>query len=283
MQLTLSPPSVSRSGRRGKFSERGDPPVNSVSFQKSLRYLDPELPREERLLKLSAFLEEARQLAVVPVSGFRVGAAALSPSGAVYLGANQEFAGLPLNFTVHAEQAAMVNARSHGEKKLIAVAVSSSPCGHCRQFLQELRAPLTIFVNGQAKELSYYLPQGFTLDSSGKNLLSDGAPIETNSAEEAAAESARRSYSPYTGTRSGMALQCGSGKIYAGSLLESAAYNPTLTALQCALTLRALENASDPVKTAVLAECGKTPLTPLFRSLMLKIAPSAQLHIVTIR
>ncbi|MGI6075226.1 MAG: cytidine deaminase [Pyramidobacter sp.] len=257
--------------------------MSSEISRRSLRFIEPTLPESERPLRLSLFLKEARQLATVPVSGFRVGAAALAPSGAVYLGANQEFEGLPLNFTVHAEQAAIVNARSHGEKRLLSLAVSSSPCGHCRQFLKELASPLAIVLDGQAQDLSDYLPRSFALDSGEKNLLSDGALIEANSAEEAAMTSAKCSYSPYTKTRSGVALQCRSGKIYAGSLLESAAYNPTLTALQCALTLRALENSSDPIETAVLAERGKTSLAPLFPSLMLKIAPFAQLKILELQ
>ncbi|MBO5493516.1 MAG: hypothetical protein J5974_09330, partial [Pyramidobacter sp.] len=81
--------------------------------------IDLNLPREKIAAELSAFLARAAELACVPVSGFRVGAAALGASGRVWLGANLEFAGLPLNFTVHAEQAAVLNARSHGETKLL--------------------------------------------------------------------------------------------------------------------------------------------------------------------
>ncbi|MBP5211685.1 MAG: hypothetical protein J6Z30_02390, partial [Pyramidobacter sp.] len=63
-------------------------------------------PKEEIAAQLNAFLPRAAELVNVPISNFRVGAAALGASGRVWLGANQEFAGLPLNFTVHAEQAA---------------------------------------------------------------------------------------------------------------------------------------------------------------------------------
>lgn len=39
---------------------------------------------------------------------------------------------------VHAEQFLVVNALRHKESKLEIIAVSSGPCGHCRQFLTEL-------------------------------------------------------------------------------------------------------------------------------------------------
>lgn len=46
--------------------------------------------------------------------------------------------GLPLNATIHAEQFAMVIALQAGEG-IISFAATAAPCGHCRQFLNELR------------------------------------------------------------------------------------------------------------------------------------------------
>ena len=57
----------------------------------------------------------ASSFAVVPVSGFAVGAVAFGASGALYAGANLEFAGSPLGASVHAEQAAIANAWLRGE------------------------------------------------------------------------------------------------------------------------------------------------------------------------
>jgi len=56
----------------------------------------------------------------------------------VYLGTNTEMQGLPLNATIHAEQFAMVIALQAGEG-IISFAATAAPCGHCRQFLNELR------------------------------------------------------------------------------------------------------------------------------------------------
>ncbi len=255
--------------------------MNHFSEDISLRAIDLNLPQGEIFAALASFLSEARHLARVPISGFRVGSAALGGSGTVYLGANQEFENLPLNFTVHAEQAAVINARSHGEKKLLALAVSEAPCGYCRQFLTELGSPLQIVLGGEVRELLDLLPGHFSLDSGDENLLTKAARTTHGSPEEIARRAANCSYSPYTGSRSGVCLVCRSGKFFSGSLLESAAYNPSLTALQCALTARSLSgDFDDPIELAVLAEGGKTPLAPLFPAIMDKIAPDARVQIV---
>jgi cytidine deaminase len=255
--------------------------VESGILKGSVVYPAPEESGGGLYAELPGFLEQAKALATVPVSGYRVGAAVLAESGKIYLGANQEFAGLPLNFTVHAEQAAVVNARAHGEKRLTALAVSSAPCGYCRQFLKELMTPLTVVLNGQARPLADFLPQSFSLDSGGESLLSGSKALSAETPEEAAVQAARVSYSPYTGTKSGAALLCRSGKIYAGWLLESSAYNPSLTALQTALTLRALDAPhGGEIVEAVLAESGAAPCAPLFPALMAVIAPQAAVRVI---
>jgi cytidine deaminase len=66
-------------------------------------------------------------------------AVGLAGSGAVYVGVNLEFPGMPLNASVHAEQCLVANLLLHGEASLRALAVSAAPCGHCRQFYSELQ------------------------------------------------------------------------------------------------------------------------------------------------
>ena len=65
-------------------------------------------------------------------------AVGLGESGRLYVGVNLEFARLPLNNSVHAEQFLVVNALHHGETGITKMAVSAAPCGHCRQFYSEL-------------------------------------------------------------------------------------------------------------------------------------------------
>jgi homotetrameric cytidine deaminase len=89
----------------------------------------------------------AMRNAYAPYSGFAVGAAVRSRSGAVHVGANVENAAYPQGQCAEASAlGAMVSA---GERELIAVAVIAdgdalvTPCGGCRQRLRELGSPAT--------------------------------------------------------------------------------------------------------------------------------------------
>lgn len=81
----------------------------------------------------------ARRHAYAPYSSYPVGAAVLTGSGAIYDGANVENAAYPSGMC--AERSAVFSAVSHGERKIVAVAVvtekGGTPCGGCRQVLWE--------------------------------------------------------------------------------------------------------------------------------------------------
>lgn len=81
---------------------------------------------------LATLVKPTAELARAPISKFHVGAVGLGVSGRIFRGVNLEFPKLPLNHSVHAEQFLVANALHHGEKKLVFVAVSAAPCGHCR-------------------------------------------------------------------------------------------------------------------------------------------------------
>ena len=72
------------------------------------------------------------------ISDFHVGAIAEGNSGAVYFGANIEIQGVQLGQTVHAEQSAISHAWMKGETGLKNITINYTPCGHCRQFMNEL-------------------------------------------------------------------------------------------------------------------------------------------------
>ena len=206
----------------------------------------------------------AERYAEPPISGFRVGAVARGSSGALYLGANLELPGTALAFTVHAEQSATANAWLNGEKGLAAIAVGAAPCGHCRQFLNELAtaASLEVLVTGrEPRLLPELLPESFGpadlevragLMSPRENGLtlesSDSLVLEALAAAEA-------SYAPYSRGFAGVALETASGAVHTGRYGENAAFNPSLSPLACALALRALGGgAEDAVTRAVLVE-----------------------------
>ena len=83
----------------------------------------------------------ARDRAIAPYSGFKVGAALRTRAGRVFSGCNVENASYGL--TVCAERVALLKALSEGERDFAMIAVVADtesptpPCGPCRQLLWE--------------------------------------------------------------------------------------------------------------------------------------------------
>ncbi|MFJ5507065.1 cytidine deaminase [Pectobacterium jejuense] len=193
-----------------------------------------------------ALLPLAAACAQAPISNFQVGAIAQGLSGNFYFGANMEFSAVQLQQTVHAEQSAVSHAWIRDERGLRAVTVNYTPCGHCRQFMNELRnaASLRIQLPGrQPAVLSHYLPDSFgPVDLHIDTLLMDdvnhGATLQNvNALARRALDAANRSHAPYSKAISGIALETSSGNIYTGRYAENAAFNPSLPPLQVALNL----------------------------------------------
>ncbi|MDT8306877.1 MAG: cytidine deaminase [Anaerolineae bacterium] len=117
---------------------------------------------------LEAAACQVRDNAYAPYSGFRVGAAVLAGSGAIYSGVNVENAAY--NPTICAERAAIFAAISAGERELRAVAVctgtGATPCGPCRQVMREFARDLPVYIidtagNSRETSLSALLPDAF--------------------------------------------------------------------------------------------------------------------------
>ena len=123
-------------------------------------------------LELLARARAAASQAYVPYSGFPVGAAVLTADGSIHSGCNIENSSYGL--TICAERVAATAAVSSGHRQIIAVAVSApkvprtTPCGACRQFLNEFRASTADVViilddrdSGDPILLEELLPQAF--------------------------------------------------------------------------------------------------------------------------
>jgi cytidine deaminase len=236
----------------------------------------------------------AKPFSDAPISGFVVGAVALGGSGALYAGANLEFTGMLLAASVHAEQSAVTNAWLRGEREVTAIAVTATPCGHCRQFLMELGPPerLTVYIPDRpATTLAELLPAAFgprDLGVSGGmlagNAIELNARIDSDDAlGQAALAAARASYAPYTRAHAGVALQTADGTIVTGRYAESAAYNPSLPALQSALVdhaLRRLDRSS--IISAVMVEAAAGSSQRAAAEALLSSATNAQLRYVQV-
>jgi len=117
--------------------------------------------------------QEARELAYAPYSGFKVGAALLTKSGAFFTGANVENASYGLS--VCAERIAVFKAVNSGEREFAAIAIVGSgsgfiyPCGACLQVLAEFSPQMNVIItddknNYKEYNLSAMLPQIFSLE-----------------------------------------------------------------------------------------------------------------------
>lgn len=218
-------------------------------------------------------LSAAQQLARPPISNFRVGAVVRGASGSLYFGANLEIPKQPLGLTVHAEQASSANAYMHGEEAIFSLAVSAAPCGHCRQFLEELspEGKLVVLVKGQQPvPLKSLLPAAFGPTDLG---LTQGAlPVkrvniilpkgQSDKLTAAALSAACSSYAPYTKAHSGVAISFSDGSIYTGSYIENAAFNPSLPPLQVALSsARNAKKSFEQIVDVVLVEMENAAIT----------------------
>lgn len=200
--------------------------------------------------------------ATPPVSNFYVGAVAIGKSEKFYFGANIEFAQDAIQQSVHAEQSAISHALVAGEEGITDMVVNYTPCGHCRQFMNELNTAHTLKIHlphSQNNLLHSYLPDSFgPKDLNISNVLFDKQHLQFSSHNDplvqAAITAASRSYAPYSQAVSGVALQVGE-HIITGQYAENAAFNPSFLPLQSALNYRRMQGLEEiAISRIVLAE-----------------------------
>ncbi|XP_059634835.1 cytidine deaminase 1-like [Cornus florida] len=273
---------------------------------------------------LPSLVKSAQKLARPPISKYHVGAVGLGADGRIFFGVNLEFPGLPLHHSVHAEQFLLTNLAVHGGPLLRHFAVSAAPCGHCRQFIQELRnaSEIQILITSSEndleesqnfKPLSSFLPNPFgpfdlldketplllephdnglslvskTIDSNCGNLCNGVCQSYTKNESElkmAALEAANSSHAPYSGCPSGVALMDAEGRIYTGSYMESAAYNPSLGPVQAAIVAYVASGGGggyDRIVAGVLVEKEDVVVRQedTARLLLNKVSPKCQFRV----
>lgn len=256
------------------------PVLEQWSSHHSITMLPPELLHElshvsgldKRELTL-ALLPLATCHAYAPLSHFQVGAIAWGGSGTCYLGANMEFSHQALGQTIHAEQSAINHAWLHGETTVLGITINASPCGHCRQFMNELNSSqgLAIYLPTGRYTLQQLLPYAFgptelaitdTLLTPQVHPLPPVPPAEADPLLQLAQQAATLSYAPYSQSHAGVALQCGDGRCFVGRYAENAAFNPSLPPLQSALSLlRMAGYAPEDVRLAALVEAKEGQLS----------------------
>jgi cytidine deaminase len=257
-----------------------------------------ELGKNENLttdVLMSKLLPFAQSYSFAPISNFHVGAIVRGGSGDLYTGANIEIPGQCLGFAVHAEQSACSNAYMHEEKSITALAVGGAPCGHCRQFIEEMSPDgeiLILMPNQAPLKLSSILPSAFSPSALGMKHgafpvpeipLSPGG-YSTDPLTMAALEAARKSHAPYSKSPAGAAIRTAKRRIYRGSYIENVAFNPSLSPLQTALAalIAGGENFSDICAVALVeAEHATISQQAVTETVLHAIAPTAKLFAST--
>lgn len=210
----------------------------------------------------------ATTFAEVPVSNFNVGAIAFDGDGNAYFGANFEFANTHIGQTIHAEQSAIAHAWMRGAKDLALLVINYAPCGHCHQFINEVTLTEDFYIqlpNADAKPLGYYLPDSFggsdlgiedkILGQTSAPENSQTNPLTIEDCINLAKAAHDTCHAPYSGNKSGVALQYDDDEVVTGRYAENAAFNPTLPALQVALNYRRMQGKNwQKIRRAVMVE-----------------------------
>ena len=244
-----------------------------------------------------------------PISRFAAGAVAIGISGALYIGFNIEFRGLPLNETVHAEQCAIANALMHKESYLTSIITCPTPCGHCRQFMRECRGALDLQIISVSKPegklilnrpLKEILPYSFGPEdleiseslfdrNSVKFSLLDRILPDTevfNRAISVAMEYFSLCYSPHSKSWSCVVTIWSKGEgepliCSPGVYMENAAYNPSLSPLHCSLiSLVRRKGSLSDIKSVIVFEGKDRNIKhfPKTKYIISEIAPQSTLY-----
>jgi cytidine deaminase len=245
-----------------------------------------------------SLLPLAQSYARPPISNFFVGVVVRGASDTLYLGSNIEIPGQCLGFAVHAEQSALSKAYMNSEQSVTALAVvGGAPCGHCRQFMEEIspNGKMLILVPGKPPvKLASILPDAFGPAALG---ATHGAlPVRTakleliRSASEAltmaALDAARRSYAPYSKSPAGVAIRGRQGRIYQGCYIENVAFNPSLSPLQTALVqLIAARETYSAISAVTLVEVQGATISQrtVTEAVLASVAPEVKLEVVLAR
>ncbi len=205
----------------------------------------------------------ASSFAVAPASNFNVGAVAFDSQGNAYLGANFEFTDTHIGHVIHAEQSVIANAWSYNATDLALLVVNYSPCGHCRQFINEVNLADNFRIqlpDSKAQPLAYYLPDSFGPSDLNVTERILGEQQNTDNLDNSdiiamAQWAYEKSHAPYSNSKSGIALQYDDGEIVIGCYAENAAFNPSLPPLQMALNNRRLQGKDwKNIQRAVMVE-----------------------------
>ena len=194
-------------------------------------------------------LKFAESFARPPISNFTVGAIGMEAgTGNLVFGGNLEFTVAHHGNPVHGEGFVLTRAFSRGTS-IDAIAIGEAhPCAHCRQYLSEFAATSNLTLIdplGHRLTMAQIYPWPFDPNYLGESGIVAGAvpypdlrlghhALAPDIARRLEA-TGRRSYSPYGKSPAAIVLSLADGRQIAGAVIESVAFNPTMSPLQAAM------------------------------------------------
>jgi len=246
---------------------------------------------DELLLEL---IHVAKRKARASISNYSVGAVGLTRSGKIIFGNNLEFKGVPINQSVHAEQFLAVLTLIENEQ-LYKIAISAEPCGHCRQFLNEIPGAakkLKILIPGKTpRYLGELLPASFgpsnlNVKDSIYSVRDNKLQLDGKTKDKlvlAALKSANMAYAPYSHSYSGVAIKTKEGNIYSGFYVENVAFNPSVQPITAAIIKLVSEGVEyNEITEVILVEKKNATVrqTDISEDLIKAISSSAKFKVV---
>lgn len=114
---------------------------------------------------LTPLMYMASSYAFCQCSQFPVGGCCYcKESGNAYIGFNMEASKQWIQYTVHGEQCTLNNAFIHGEKQVDLIVISFTPCGFCRQFLNQLKNREELIIHIITLKKTFRLPELLPFD-----------------------------------------------------------------------------------------------------------------------
>jgi cytidine deaminase len=178
-------------------------------------------------------LEQLKKLAKPLVSGYKV-SCIVQTETIDYDGINVE---ITPQYNIHAEQSAIHNAIVNGATQIKSIYLQDSPCGHCRQFINEIDENIEIFFKGETVKIKDLIPNSFGQEELlGKKVspfVEFSNPIEhfvnpmdyiDDIKESIAAFEYMCSFSPYTKSNCGLIIST-DNSLFRGRYIEAAAFN----------------------------------------------------------
>jgi cytidine deaminase len=212
------------------------------------------LSRNDLMLKL---LDVASSLAQGPEGERAAGAVAEGLRGGLYVGNPIAWKGEGVKFSVHAAQAALINAWHNSENQVKRLMLETPPCPCCRQFMREtwIWKSLKIMVRPRSsiakKDTALIQEQALNIDTLREEGIQSrlfGEPKRSivlpkpdmGDCTIVAADAASYAYAPYSRNYAGVAIKTNRGTVHQGRYAEVVESIAGVSAIEAAIVDMAL-------------------------------------------